>query len=248
MDTKIALLVLIVLGTSWTSDARMLVITSFSSGETVTSDFSDLLIKQHITKREFIKPSGEVGIDENLCVLCEDFAADAINFLEDNTTRTKVIDALHNTCSTIPPFAKQCLSMVDYYVPFLFSEIESVQPDQLCQKISLCDGTATRFHLFSDNKCQRCNDAVSEVIEKLKDPDTKLEIIEVLLKACNSLENNVKKCKTLVFEYGPLILTNAVHFLETTDICSAIHACRSPPVSNQSDIVVEEETPLLSAS
>ncbi|KAK4582228.1 hypothetical protein RGQ29_025410 [Quercus rubra] len=43
-----------------------------------------------------------------------------------------------------------------------------------------------------------------------------LEIIELLLKACNSMENYVKKCKKMVFEYGPLILANAEKFLEST--------------------------------
>ncbi|TQE05917.1 hypothetical protein C1H46_008441 [Malus baccata] len=58
-----------------------------------------------------------------------------------------------------------------------------------------------------------------------------LEIIELLLKACNSVENYTKKCKRLVFEYGPLILTNAEQFLETTDICTALHACNSNKAS-----------------
>lgn len=32
----------------------------------------------------------------------------------------------------------------------------------------------------------------------------------------------------MVFEYGPLFLSNAEQFLETTDICTMLHACDSP--------------------
>ncbi|MBA0827525.1 hypothetical protein Goarm_012302 [Gossypium armourianum] len=52
-----------------------------------------------------------------------------------------------------------------------------------------------------------------------------MEILELLLKGCNSVQNYVQKCKRLVFEYGPLILANAEHFLETTDVCTILHAC-----------------------
>lgn len=34
------------------------------------------------------------------------------------------------------------------------------------------------------------------------------------------------QCKKLVLEYGPLILANAEKFLEATDICTSIHACK----------------------
>ena len=32
----------------------------------------------------------------------------------------------------------------------------------------------------------------------------------------------------MVFEYGPVIMTNAEQFLETTDLCTMLHACEVP--------------------
>jgi saposin len=32
----------------------------------------------------------------------------------------------------------------------------------------------------------------------------------------------------MVFEYGPVILANAEQFLETTDLCTVLHACKEP--------------------
>lgn len=39
------------------------------------------------------------------------------------------------------------------------------------------------------------------------------------------------QCKKMVLEYGPLVLDNAEQFLESRDVCAAIHACSNvPPV------------------
>jgi hypothetical protein len=35
------------------------------------------------------------------------------------------------------------------------------------------------------------------------------------------------QCKRLVLKYTPLILVKGQKFLETTDVCSAIHACKA---------------------
>lgn len=57
---------------------------------------------------------------------------------------------------------------------------------------------------------------------------------------------NCFQCKRLVFEYGPMILINAEKFLETTDICTALHACKAN--TTDLDANVTKEIPLLSDS
>lgn len=37
------------------------------------------------------------------------------------------------------------------------------------------------------------------------------------------------QCKRLVLDFGPLIFANAEKFLETTDICTALHVCNKTP-------------------
>lgn len=52
--------------------------------------------------------------------------------------------------------------------------------------------------------------------------------ISVLLNIFNLLISYIIcQCKRMVFEYGPLVLANAEKFLETTDICTTLHACNS---------------------
>jgi len=45
------------------------------------------------------------------------------------------------------------------------------------------------------------------------------------------------QCKSMVFEFGPLILTSAAKFVEEVDICYRFHACR--------DRQTDAEEPLL---
>ncbi|KZV17161.1 Saposin B domain-containing protein isoform 1 [Dorcoceras hygrometricum] len=168
----------------------------------------------------------EVMKNETLCSLCEEFSADALNYLSENKTQTEITEILHKTCGRIPTFNKQCIALVDYYAPLFFTEVSSIEPDGFCQKFGLCEEVISfPLHLSKNNTCDACHNVVAEALLKLKDPDTELEVVELLLKACNSLKNNVKKCKRLVFEYAPIILVNAEKFLETNDVCTILHAC-----------------------
>ncbi|KAI8018378.1 hypothetical protein LOK49_LG04G01146 [Camellia lanceoleosa] len=107
--------------------------------------------------------------------------------------------------ATVGLFVLFCITLVDYYVTLLFLEIELLQPEDFCQTFYLCEQRVLASRSLAEDKCEIFHLAISEVIVKLKDPDTQLEIIELLLKACDAVENYAKKCKTLVFEYGPFI-------------------------------------------
>ncbi|CAD6232888.1 unnamed protein product [Miscanthus lutarioriparius] len=54
-----------------------------------------------------------------------------------------------------------------------------------------------------------------------------LEVIDLLTKTCSKAQNYEQQCKRLVLKYTPLILVKGQKFLETTDVCSAIHACKA---------------------
>ncbi|KAI9115863.1 hypothetical protein K1719_012793 [Acacia pycnantha] len=201
MERGTGLLFLVILGAAWACDARELANT-------------DLLSEQ--TRRP------------DVCTLCEQYSAMALDYLRANKTQEEIMDYLHNTCHQLRSFEQQCISLVDYYAPLFFLEVDSIQPGEFCEKVNLCEQIAIISSKVQQDGCGFCKDTVSELMEKLEDPDTQLEIIETLLKVCNSVEKYSNKCKRLVFEYGPVILMNAEKFLETTDICTVIHACKAP--------------------
>ncbi|KAF7143719.1 hypothetical protein RHSIM_Rhsim05G0229000 [Rhododendron simsii] len=244
MDVKVGLLVLLVFSASRACDARELMSVWQSGRETVTFDVSVLQINQ-LESEGGLKGSEELVQNSQFCTLCEEFATEALEYLEEDKTQTEIIEMLHNTCSQLRSLEQQCITLVDYYVPLFFDQVGSVEPEDFCQKINLCEQAVMTSQPQSEDKCEICHDAVAEVLQKLKDPDTQLEIIEILLKACNAMEGHVKKCKRLVFEYGPLILSNAEQFLEKTDMCNAIHACNSPSANNNQATLIEK-APMLS--
>ncbi|XP_030541816.2 prosaposin-like [Rhodamnia argentea] len=205
MDGKIGLLFVLLWSTTCISDARQLT-RSIVGGKGLRND--------------------------NVCTLCEEYTAQALNYLGDNKTQTEILELLHKSCSHLASFEQECISLVDSYANLFFSEISSVEPEEFCTKVNLCDKVAFLSSKLRDDSCEMCHRAVSEVLDKLQDPDTQMDIIQILLKACNTMENYAKKCKKMVFEYGPLILANAEQFLETNDICTTLHACKASTISN----------------
>ncbi|KAK7340028.1 hypothetical protein VNO77_20720 [Canavalia gladiata] len=173
MEKRMGLLFLLALGAVWASDAR----------ELANPDHWSKLSK---------KP--------DVCALCEEYTAKALDYLHENKTQNEITDILHNTCYQLRPFKQKCITLVDYYAPLFFLEIASIQPGELCHKVNLCEGIAYISLQVQANSYGFCKDTISTLLAKLKDSNT--------------------ECRRMVFDYGPLVFDNAEKFLEMTDICS----------------------------
>lgn len=68
---------------------------------------------------------------------------------------------------------------MDYYAPFLFVEVSSIQPGEFCEKVNLCSEIVLISAKLKEDRCVMCHRAVSEVMEKLKDPDTQVCVVSV---------------------------------------------------------------------
>lgn len=200
----------------------------------LTSDIIDMPADHKIQSENRMSESS--ARNEELCTLCEEYASQALYYLGENETQTEILNNLHQACSRLHSFEKQCVLLVDYYAPLFFMEIATISPEQFCEKVNLCEKKVLVHRPKHDDPCTICHHVVVEILTKLKDPDAQLEIIEMLLKACNKVENFVQQCKRLVFQYGPLIMANLEKFLEATDICSTIHACKA-----SQEVVVSSE-------
>lgn len=73
-------------------------------------------------------------------------------------------------------FCWQCITLVDYYVPLFFDQVGSVEPEDFCQKVNLCEQAVMTSlpQQQPEDKCEICHHAVAEVLLKLKDPDTQV--------------------------------------------------------------------------
>ncbi|KAL0347548.1 UNVERIFIED_CONTAM: hypothetical protein Scaly_1770800 [Sesamum calycinum] len=225
MDTRV-LLFLFIVSWCWCCNARDL--TVLQSYDKLPEGES-----QHV---------GELRKNEKLCTLCEEFAAEALNYLSENKTQTEIIAILHKSCSKIPSFKQQCIVWWTIMPLYFFLEVSSIQAEDFCRKVDLCEEGVSISQELSKDKCDICHNAVTEALLKLKDPDTELEIVQLLLKACNSIGKNVQKCKRLVFEYAPVIIVNAEQFLETNDICTILRACDSASVGMDEALVGSESS------
>uniref|UniRef100_A0A0D3DSC3 Pulmonary surfactant-associated protein B n=1 Tax=Brassica oleracea var. oleracea TaxID=109376 RepID=A0A0D3DSC3_BRAOL len=214
MGPKAGTLVIILLGLTLLSDARSL--DSAHDGLIFSSLFNLFLFD--FCAEKVIK-------NEKVCTLCEEYVNVAISYLENNQTQAQIIEDLHDRCSHMRGFAQQCVTLVDYYVPLFFIQLESFQPQDFCKRMNLCDKVAALVEEARQDSCAVCHKTVSDILIKLQDPDTQLDIVELLLKGCKSFKNHEKKCKKLVFEYGPLILVNANDFLVKNDVCKLLRAC-----------------------
>ncbi|VVB12806.1 unnamed protein product [Arabis nemorensis] len=210
-----AVLVVFFLGLTWSCDARNpLALEPFG---------------------KIVNINNEPAHENQVCELCDKYVTLAVDYLQDVDNQNAIVEALHTSCSQIPPLKKQCLSMVDQYTESFFAQVSVIKPDQICKKLNLCQAVTALTSEVHQGNCETCRETVSEVIKKLKDPETKLKIIRLLLKECKSLNNYQDKCKKMVFEYGPLMLAEAEKFLEKNDVCSILRVC--PATNNHRDYV-----------
>ncbi|KAE9600904.1 hypothetical protein Lal_00011342 [Lupinus albus] len=219
-ERLIGLLFLILLGATWSCDARQLAIANTNKH---SNDTAILVLHRKI----------------DVCELCEQYTTEALEYLDDKNNQNEIIGTLHDMCYRMLSFKKQCIELMDYYVPIFFSQVASAQPRELCKKFNLCPDSAKISSQVQENNCDFCKDTVTTLVDKLKDPDTELQIMQVLLKVCDSMEKLKKNCKKMVLEYGPLIFFNAENFLKPEEICTALHACPATTQFNQ-------EVPLVS--
>ena len=72
--------------------------------------------------------------NENLYTLCEQFAAQALDYITKNKTQEEVIESRHHACAKLHHLHEQCILLVDYYAPLFFLEVELLQPEDFCTK------------------------------------------------------------------------------------------------------------------
>nr|DAD26417.1 TPA_asm: hypothetical protein HUJ06_027885 [Nelumbo nucifera] len=196
MVVRGGLLFLLVLGISWVYvDARVLEISDISQREMVVPD---VYVRQiHLKElKNKLQAFDLIPRNERVCDLCEQFTAQALYYLGENKTQSEVIDMLHVACSSLHSFKQQCITLVDYYGPLFFLEISEIQPGEFCKKVNLCNKmlSTPKQH---QNSCSLCHRFVAEILVKLKDPGTQLDIIEIFLKGCDAVEGYLKEVSTI---------------------------------------------------
>lgn len=176
--------------------------------------------------------------DVQTCSMCTDFATKALTYLKDNQTEVEVLDNLHSECSKLGPFSAKCDLLVDAYAPIYIEKVDSMTPEQVCQKVGLC----TALSLRGTSHCAACELAVFEMKAKLRKPEMQEKMLEVLLDGCSKVPNHVDECKEIITQYGPFILANIDTFVDADTVCTKIHACEATPASIITPAVIEKSS------
>nr|GLL26985.1 prosaposin-like [Ipomoea trifida] len=178
--------------------------------------------KDLAAKTESLEKQVQVSANEYLCLMCKGL----VTMLSDEQTQREIIGAINAYCFNFFP-SQECYDEVDT-ISNIFKIISSSTPESFCQEIGFCEKVVSISEYASNSSCDLCHRTVMEATQQLKNPDTQVEVRQLLLKACDSATNFSTKCKKLVFKYAPLILVKAEQFPKTNDICSLLPVCDSP--------------------
>lgn len=67
----------------------------------------------------------------------------------------------------------QCVILVDFYGRLFFREIDRIRSDEFCRKVNLCEQISAPLPKRQDT-CMLCHQIITEVLSKLKDPDSQV--------------------------------------------------------------------------
>ncbi|KAF0928056.1 hypothetical protein E2562_037482, partial [Oryza meyeriana var. granulata] len=113
-------------------------------------------------------------VNPQLCQICEEFATEALFYLNENETQFEIIATLHQACSKFPSFKLECTKLVDYYATLFFTKVTSLSPEEFCESVSLCDKVAFIRLRRHEDACTLCHEMVDEILNDLEDPDMEI--------------------------------------------------------------------------
>ncbi|KAH7293347.1 hypothetical protein KP509_28G021800 [Ceratopteris richardii] len=161
--------------------------------------------------------------DARACKMCTEFAEEALVYVQDSKTETEILDALHVQCAKLGDFESQCNMLVDVYGPLYISKLDSLTPDQVCQKARMCNAPSIR----DPASCATCQFAVLQMKAKLQNPAVQEKMMQALIDQCNKVPAHTTQCKELLTQYGPFIFAHLDTYMNPETICAEIHACES---------------------
>ncbi|XP_042519303.1 uncharacterized protein LOC122093119 isoform X4 [Macadamia integrifolia] len=186
-------------------------------------------------------------------VLVSLFFVDARNFFstqysgklaENGVTSVKIQPAFWSSQGLSPEFI--CLSCLEVSRNTMKALSDPLLPEKVSTFVNdACHilPSDMRVKISDDKNCGACHTAVEDIRDHLEDPDMKIKVIKILLKACNNVENHAKECKRMVMEYGPLILANIGKYLDNNDFCSIVHICK--PSTHDTLTTTEDFHPII---
>ncbi|CAL1543582.1 unnamed protein product [Lymnaea stagnalis] len=187
------------------------------------------------------KPLIQVTSDPE-CAICELIMKYLEALVTKNTSVSDIESALDKVCHLLPStVSSDCVTFVSSYTPGLVSLLSHFPPDQVCALIKACQLPPLRVQkavfekasmsekpsLKGDNLCILCEFIATTLENLLLENETESQLIAALEKMCDVLPSMTDECKSVVDEYGPLVIKLLIQKLKPSQICSILSLCPS---------------------
>ncbi|PIK44812.1 hypothetical protein BSL78_18317 [Apostichopus japonicus] len=231
-----------------TSICKMLKISD--NCDQVVSEYGPLIMKmllQYLNPESFCKEIGVCASEAipealpepgDLCTDCQSFVKDFDNLLNNYTVQEMLLKDFEVLCKYVPNYSSDCKMYIKQYGALVFEVIAGlINPKTVCTDIGLCNGVRSPRPtlpklpvevlkaLAPNDVCADCKNLFQDVQNFLSEPDVQKMILGKIELLCNDLGPFGPQCKTYVDQYGPLVFTFLLQYIDPDAICSNVGLC-----------------------
>jgi saposin len=179
-----------------------------------------------------VQPEG--GIECELCTLVLTFVEKEVG---SNKTEASITKALEKVCSHLPgALGAGCKTLVDTYAAQIITAIINNEPPATaCKNLKLCASSETSFEqpgaappakVDGAIECFLCEKMMGLIIEEIGNNKTDAKIIKALENVCAKIPLGLAgPCKSIVDEYGPMILQSIASGADPKATSQKIKVC-----------------------
>eukprot|EP01112_Ceratiomyxa_fruticulosa_P009896 TRINITY_DN259_c0_g2_i1.p1 TRINITY_DN259_c0_g2~~TRINITY_DN259_c0_g2_i1.p1 ORF type:complete len:261 (+),score=57.76 TRINITY_DN259_c0_g2_i1:99-785(+) len=189
------------------------------------------------------------------CTICQFIVNIAEGYVENNSTEQEILKELEFSCDLlgVPSWVSECKGLISDYGEMIIQYlINDETPYVVCQQIGFCNSSAILYEAIplsktpnsddeSDNlECVFCDWAIAKLDDILSNQNTQSEALSFLENECQLLGNAkwVYDCKTLISEYGPIVIAMLANNEPSDKVCSTVLNCPSSLINVPSSQVV----------
>ncbi|PIK50802.1 putative proactivator polypeptide [Apostichopus japonicus] len=199
-----------------TSICKMLKISD--NCDQVVSEYGPLIMKmllQYLNPESFCKEIGVCASEAipealpepgDLCTDCQSFVKDFDNLLNNYTIQEMFLKDIEVLCKYVPNYSSDCKMYIEQYGALVFEVIAGLI-------------------LAPNDVCADCKNLFQDVQNFLSEPDVQKKILGEIELLCNDLGPFGPQCKTYVDQYGPLVFTFLLQYIDPDAICSKVGLC-----------------------
>jgi len=165
------------------------------------------------------------------CELCEAVLGYVKQYIGSNTSQAAIKAALDKACAAIPFAQELCETVLEpYVIQIVDGFVANQDPEQICQKIKLCNPTQVKREVETvqlNVGCEICEAVLSYVKGQIGSNTTQAAIKAALDKACAKIPFAKNVCSTILEPYLIQIVDGFVANQNPQQICQKIKVCKA---------------------